>query len=246
MAGHSKFNNIMYRKGAQDAKRAKLFTKLIREITVAARSGLPDPDQNPRLRAAVVTAKSSNMAGDTIDRAIKRGAGPGDGENFEEIRYEGYGPAGVALIVDTLTDNRNRTVGEVRHLLTKYGGNLGSSGCVAYLFEKKGLFVFERDALDEDALMEAALDAGADDVREESDSLEVVTEPADFERIRDQLHELGFRPASSEVTMSPSSTVSLEGDQARTMLNLAEALDDLDDVQNIYSNFELSDEELSD
>ena len=245
MSGHSKWSTIKRKKGAADAKRGKIFTKLIREIATAARMGGGDASANPRLRLAADKARAANMPKDNIDRAIKKGLGATEGEAYQEVLYEGYGPGGTALLIETLTDNKNRTVGDVRHTLTKYGGNLGSSGCVAYLFEKKGLFVFERDALDEDALMEAALDAGADDVREESDSLEVVTEPADFERIRDQLHELGFRPASAEVTMSPSSTVSLKGDQARTMLNLAEALEDLDDVQNIYSNFDVSDEELS-
>ena len=244
MSGHSKWSTIKRKKGAADAKRGKIFTKLIREIATAARMGGGDPNANPRLRLAVDKARGANMPKDNIDRAIKKGVGATEGEAYQEVLYEGYGPGGTALLIETLTDNKNRTVGDVRHALTKYGGNLGSSGCVAYLFEKKGLLVFERAGLDEDALMEAALDAGAEDVREESDSLEVVTEPGDFEPVRDQLKERGFVPASAEVTMSPASTVSLAGDQARTMLNLAEALDDLDDVQNIYSNFDIADEDL--
>lgn len=245
MSGHSKWSTIKRKKGAADAKRGKIFTKLIREIATAARMGGGDASANPRLRLAADKARAANMPKDNIDRAIKKGLGATEGEAYQEVLYEGYGPGGTALLIETLTDNKNRTVGDIRHTLTKYGGNLGSNGCVAYLFEKKGVFVFERKGLDEDGLMEAALDAGADDVREESDSLEVVTEPGSFESVRDQLRKRGFRTASAEVTMCPSSTVSLAGDQATTMLHLAEALDDLDDVQNIYSNFDISDEELS-
>jgi YebC/PmpR family DNA-binding regulatory protein len=246
VSGHSKWSTIKRKKGAVDAKRGKIFTKLIREIATAARMGGGDASTNPRLRLASDKARAANMPKDNIDRAIKKGVGGMEGEAYQEVLYEGYGPGGTALLIETLTDNRNRTAGDVRHALTKYGGNLGSSGCVAYLFEKKGIFIFERDGLDEDALMEAALDAGADDVLEESDSVEVVTGPAAFESIRDLLCERGFRSVSAEVTMTPSSTVSLKGDQARTMLSLAEALDDLDDVQNIYSNFDISDAELPD
>lgn len=244
MSGHSKWSTIKRKKGAADAKRGKIFTKLIREVSTAAGLGGADVAANPRLRLAVDKARAANMPKDNIDRAIKKGIGASEAEAFQEVVYEGYGPGGTALLIETLTDNRNRTVGDVRHTLSKHGGRLGSSGCVSYLFEKKGLLVFERETINGDALMEAALDAGAEDVREESDSFEVVTEPADFEAVRERLAERGFTPVSAEVTQFPASTVSLKGEQARTMLSLAEALDDLDDVQNVCSNFDISDEEL--
>ncbi len=245
MAGHSKWANIKHRKAAQDAKRGKVFTKLIREIATAARMGGGDPEANPRLRLAVDKARAANMPKDNITRAIQKGTGGGEGEAFEEVVYEGYGPGGTAILIETLTDNRNRTVGDVRHVLTKHAGNLGSSGCVAYLFEKKGLLAFEGEGVDGDALLEAALEAGADDVVEEAGSIEVVTTPSAFEGVRTSLEGGGYRAASGGVTMQPSSTVELEGGDAESMLRLMDALEDLDDVQQVYANFDISDEEMA-
>jgi YebC/PmpR family DNA-binding regulatory protein len=245
MSGHSKWATIKRKKGAADAKRGKVFTKLIREIATAARIGGGDPSGNPRLRLVMDKARAANMPKDNIERAIQKGVGGGEGEAFEEVVYEGYGPGGTAILLRALTDNRNRTVGEVRHVLSKYGGNLGSSGCVAYLFEKRGVLSFERQGLDPDALLEAALDAGATDVVEGRESLEVVTEPGAFESVRSALEARGFSPGNAEVSMEPSTTVKLEGEQARTMLELSDALDDLDDVQGVYANFDISDEEMA-
>jgi YebC/PmpR family DNA-binding regulatory protein len=244
MSGHSKWSTIKRKKGAADAKRGKIFTKLIREISTAARLGGGEIDSNPRLRLVVDKAKAANMPKDNIARAIQKGLGGGEGEAFEECVYEGYGPAGVAILVEVLTDNKNRTVGEVRHLLTKYGGNLGASGCVAYLFEKKGLISFERTGIDPDALMEAALDAGADDVIENDDSLEVVATPGDFEAVKQALESTSFTAVRAEISTEPSSTVELKGKDAQTMLSLAEALEDLDDVQNVYANFDIPEDEM--
>ncbi len=246
MSGHSKWSTIKRKKGAADAKRGKIFTKLIRELSTAARvGGGPDPAGNPRLRLVIDKARAANMPKDNIERAIARGAGGGDGAAFEEVVYEGYGPAGVAILLETLTDNRNRTVGEVRHVLTKHGGNLGASGCVSYLFDKRGLLVFDVEGLDGDALLEAALDAGAEDAEESDGTVEISTQPADFDGVREALAEKGFKPASAEITMQPSTTVKLEGDQAETMLKLADALDDLDDVQHVHANFDISEEEMA-
>ena len=245
MSGHSKWATIKRKKGAADAKRGKVFTKLIREIATAARLGGGDPGGNPRLRLVMDKARAANMPKDNIERAIAKGVGGGEGESFEEVVYEGYGPGGTAILLRTLTDTRNRTVGEVRHVLSKHGGNLGSSGCVAYLFEKRGVLSFERRGLDGDALLEAALEAGATDVVESRDALEVVTEPGDFESVRGALEKRGFTPANAEVSMEPSTTVKLEGEQAKSMLELADALDDLDDVQGVYANFDISDEEMA-
>ena len=245
MSGHSKWATIKRKKGAADAKRGKVFTKLIREIATAARIGGGDPGGNPRLRLVMDKARAANMPKDNIERAIAKGVGGGEGESFEEVVYEGYGPGGTAILLRALTDNRNRTVGEIRHVLSKYGGNLGSSGCVAYLFEKRGVLSFERSGLDGDALLEAALEAGATDVVEGRELLEVVTEPSDFESVRAALEARGFAPANAEVSMEPSTTVKLEGEQARSMLELADALDDLDDVQGVYANFDISDEEMA-
>lgn len=245
MAGHSKWANIRFRKGAQDARRGKLFTKLIREITVAARTGGEDATSNPRLRAAIDKALSNNMPKDNIERAIKKGLGATDGEAYDEVVYEGYGPGGTAIYVETLTDNKNRTVGELRHILTKYGGNLGSSGCVAYLFEKKGIISFDRAGINLDALLEVALEAGADDLDEGADSVDVLTRPGNFETVRDALVAKGFRPVSAEISMEPSSVVQLQGEEAETMLRVADALEDLEDVQNVYANFDISEEEMA-
>ncbi len=242
MAGHSNWANIQHRNGAQDAKRGKLFTKLIREITVAARMGDPDPASNPRLRMAVDKALGGNMTKDTIERAIKRGSGVQDGENFEEVRYEGYGPGGVAVMVDCLTDNRNRTVAEVRHAFTKAGGNLGTDGSVAYQFTKSGILSYPKDS-DEDSLMEAALEAGADDVVNNDDgSFDVLTQPEAFIDIRDAMKGAGLEPEQAEVTMRAANTTALDLADAEKMVRLLERLEDLDDVQQVYSNADISEE----
>ena len=241
MAGHSKWANIKHRKAAQDAKRGKIFTKLIREITTSARIGDPDPANNPRLRAAVTAALTGNMTRDTINRAIQRGAGGGDGEQLETIVYEGYGPAGSAVMVECLSDNRNRTVAEVRHAFNKCGGNLGTDGSVAYLFSKKGLLTFV--GVDEDALMDAALEAGADDVvTEEDGSIEVYTTPNDFGTVLDALEAAGFKPQNAEVTMIPSTEAELDAETAPKLMRLIDMLEDLDDVQEVYHNGSISDE----
>ena len=241
MAGHSKWANIQHRKGAQDAKRGKLFTKLIREITVAARLGGPDPAANPRLRAAVDKALGSNMTKDTIERAIKRGSGAQEGDNFEEVRYEGYGPNGVAVMVDCLTDNRNRTVAEVRHAFNKAGGNLGTDGSVAYLFNKAGVIGFAAGC-DEEQIMEAALEAGAEDVVSSDDgSVEVLTSVEEFGAVKQALETASLNPEYAEVTMHPSNTVTLGLEDAQKIMRLVDALEDLDDVQNVYSNAEIPD-----
>ncbi|MGY3853574.1 YebC/PmpR family DNA-binding transcriptional regulator [Aeromonas aquatilis] len=241
MAGHSKWANIKHRKAAQDAKRGKIFTKLIREITTSARLGDADPANNPRLRAAVTAALTNNMTRDTINRAIARGAGGGDGEQLETIVYEGYGPAGSAVMVECLTDNRNRTVAEVRHAFSKCGGNLGTDGSVAYLFSKKGLLTFV--GVDEDALMDAALEAGADDVvTEEDGSIEVYTTPNDFGTVLDGLEAAGFKAQSAEVTMIPSTEAELDAETAPKLMRLIDMLEDLDDVQEVYHNGSISDE----
>ena len=241
MAGHSKWANIKHRKAAQDAKRGKIFTKLIHEITTSARLGDADPANNPRLRAAVAAALTSNMTRDTINRAIARGAGGGDGEQLETIVYEGYGPAGSAVMVECLTDNRNRTVAEVRHAFSKCGGNLGTDGSVAYLFTKKGVLTFV--GADEDALMDAALEAGADDVvTEEDGTIEVYTTPNDFGTVLDGLEAAGFKPESAEVTMIPSTEAELDAETAPKLMRLIDMLEDLDDVQEVYHNGSISDE----
>jgi YebC/PmpR family DNA-binding regulatory protein len=245
MSGHSKWSTIKRKKGAVDAKRGKIFTKLIREIATAARLGGGDVDANPRLRLAVEKARPANMPKDNIQRAIKKGVGGDATDSFEETVYEGYGPGGTAVYVEALTDNKNRTVGEVRHVLAKYGGNLGSSGCVGYLFEKQGRISFDREGLDGDALLEAALEAGAEDVVESDDSVDVVTTPANFEAVKEALDRAGFQPAQAQITMEPSTTVKIEADDAERMLRLSDALDDLDDVQNVYANFDISDEEMA-
>jgi len=245
MSGHSKWSTIKRKKGAADAKRGKIFTKLIREIATAARIAGGDPGSNPRLRMAVDKARAANMPKDNIERAIKKGLGATESDAYDEMVYEGYGPGGTAIYVETLTDNKNRTVSELRHILTKYGGNLGSSGCVAYLFEKMGVVNFDREGIDLDTLLEAALEAGAEDVDEGADSVDVLSQPGDFEAVRDALTERGFRPASAEISMRPSSVVELQGKEAETMLRVADALDDLEDVQNVYANFDISEEEMA-
>jgi len=245
MAGHSKWANIQHRKNAQDAKRGKLFTKLIREITVAARTGDPDPAANPRLRLAVDKALAANMTKDTIERAIKRGSGAQDSENYEEIRYEGYGPGGVAVMVDCLTDNRNRTVAEVRHAFTKAGGNLGTGGSVAYQFAKTGVLSYPAGS-DEDRIMEVALEAGAEDVVSYDDgSVDVLTDPEQFEAVRDAMQAAGLATEQAEVTMRAANSSSLGLDEAEKMLRLLDTLEELDDVQNVYSNADISEDILT-
>ena len=242
MAGHSKWANIQHRKGAQDKKRGKLFSKLIREITVAARMGGGDPGANPRLRLGMDKAFAANMPKETIERAIKRGSGEMDGENYEELRYEGYGPGGTAVIVDCMTDNRNRTASEVRHAFTKAGGNLGTDGSVAYLFSKTGLLSYPRGS-NEDAIMEAALEAGAEDVVTNDDgSIDVITAPEEFEQVREAMAAAGLDTDMSEVTFSASTSAVLDRDDAEKLLRLVDALEDLDDVQEVYTNAEISDE----
>ncbi|WP_126453664.1 YebC/PmpR family DNA-binding transcriptional regulator [Sulfuriflexus mobilis] len=242
MAGHSKWANIKHRKAAQDAKRGKIFTKHIRELTVAAKMGGADPDANPRLRTAIDKALGVNMTRDTVERAIKRGAGAGEGENYDEVRYEGYGTNGVAIMVDCLTDNINRTVSEVRHAFTKAGGNLGTDGSVSYLFSKQGILSYPAGA-DEDAIMEAALEAGAEDVTTHDDgSIDVLTTPETFMAVKEAMLAAGHEPENAEVTMQPSMTVDLNLEDAEKVLRLVDALEDLDDVQNVYSNADVSDE----
>lgn len=245
MAGHSKWANIQHRKGKQDAKRGKLFTKLIREITVAAKLGGGDPAANPRLRAAIDNGLSNNMTRDTIDRAVKRGAGGEEGGNVDELRYEGYGPGGVAVLVDTMTDNKNRTVAEVRHAFSKFGGNLGTDGSVAYLFTKVGLISFPA-GIDEDAIMEAALEGGAEDIVTNSDgSIDVITEPDNFIDAKEALKTAGYKYENAEITMRASTTSELDKKGAESMLKLLDMLEDLDDVQQVYSNADIPDEVLA-
>jgi len=247
MSGHSKWSTIKRKKGAADAKRGKIFTKLIREIATAARLGGGDPSANPRLRLGIDKARAANMPKDNIDRAIKKGTGAdADAARYEEVVYEGYGPGGVAILLETLTDNRNRTVGEVRHVLTRHGGNLGESGCVSFLFEKKGAITFDRENVsDGDALLEAALEAGAEDVEESDESLQVLTSPGDYEAVREALAKAGFEPSACEITMEPATMIELSGGEAETMLKLADDIEDLDDVQNFYANFDISEDELA-
>ncbi|MDD2319930.1 MAG: YebC/PmpR family DNA-binding transcriptional regulator [Geobacteraceae bacterium] len=243
MSGHNKWSTIKHKKGAADAKRGKIFTKIIKELTVAAKMGGGDPDANPRLRTAIDKAKSENMPKDNIERAIKKGSGGLEGVNYEETTYEGYGPGGVAVLVEVMTDNRNRTVSDVRSIFSKCNGNMGEAGCVSWLFDKKGLIVYAKDT-DFDALFEAALEAGADDVSDEEGQIEVVTEPSSFIEVREALEKAGFKYESAEVTMIPQTMVKLDGKQAESMLKLMDRLEDNDDVQNVYANFDISDEEM--
>jgi len=244
MSGHSKWSTIKRKKGAADAKRGKAFTKIIKEIMVAARMGGGDVNANPRLRTAVLAAKAENMPRDNIDRAIKKGTGELEGVNYEEITYEGYGPGGVAMLVEVMTDNKNRTVAEVRHILAKQNGNLGEGGCVSWVFEKKGLISIDKAGVDEDRLMEAALDAGALDIKDSGKEFDVTTSPASFESVKKKLEESGFKSTYAEVTMVPQTTVRITGKEAEQMLKLMEGLEDLDDVQKVYANFDITDEEM--
>jgi YebC/PmpR family DNA-binding regulatory protein len=243
MSGHSKWATIRHKKSAQDAKRGKIFTKLIKELTVAARMGGGDPEGNPRLRAAIAAAKAENMPRDNIDRAVKKGSGDLDGVNYEEINYEGYGPGGIAVLVEVMTDNRNRAASDVRHAFSRNGGNLGEAGCVAWMFDKKGVVVFSKESYSEDELMETALEAGADDVRDQGDQYEVVTALADFEAVKNAFDEKGFKYELAEISMMPQTSIRVEDEkQAQQILKLMDALEDLDDVQNAYANFDIPDE----
>jgi YebC/PmpR family DNA-binding regulatory protein len=243
MSGHSKWSTIKRKKGAIDSKRGKIFTKLIKEITLAARLGGGDIEGNARLRSAVLAAKEENMPKDNIDRAIKKGTGElAGGAAYEEVTYEGYGPAGVAVIVEVMTDNKNRTVAEIRHIFSKHGGNLGENGCVAWMFDKKGSIVLDKKTVAEDELMEVGLEAGADDVRDQGTEWEVVTEPAAFEAVKKVIEQKGWKYLEARVGMIPQTTIKLEAGKAEQMLRLMEKLEDNDDVQNVYANFDISDE----
>lgn len=244
MSGHNKWSTIKHKKGAADAKRGKMFSRFIKEITVAARMGGGDPEGNPRLRTAILAARQANMPKENIERAIKRGTGEIEGVNYEEIIYEGYGPGGVAVLVEALTDNKNRTVAEIRHLFDRYSGNLGESGCVSWLFDKKGIVEIDGAGLSEDEVMEVAVDAGAQDVQAEGDAFEIVTEPQDFESVRKAVEEKGWKIELAELTMIPQNTIRLEGKKAEQMLKLMDSLDDHEDLQRAYANFDISEEDM--
>ncbi|RME06061.1 MAG: YebC/PmpR family DNA-binding transcriptional regulator, partial [Deltaproteobacteria bacterium] len=236
MSGHSKWSTIKRKKGAQDAKRGNIFTKLMKEITVAARMGGGDPEGNPRLRTAIQAAKAANMPKDNIERAIKKGTGELEGVAYEEATLEGYGPGGVAVLVEVVTDNRNRTVAEVRHLFSKNNGSLGEAGCVAWMFDKRGMIVLEGEGVDEERLMEVALEAGAEDIQEEEGTFTVITTPENFETVRTAIEAAGWHPVSAQIEMVPQNTVRLEGKEATQALKLMEMLEECDDVSNVYSN----------
>jgi len=242
MSGHSKWSTIKRKKGLVDAKRGKIFTKLIKEITLAARLGGADIEGNARLRQAIMAAREENMPKDNIDRAIKKAVGEGDGAaNYEEVTYEGYGPGGVAVLVETMTDNKNRTVAEIRHILVKYGGNLGENGCVSWIFKKKGSIVFDKKAVNEDLLVELAIEAGAEDVREEESDLQVITDTVSFEDVKRALDSQGLKYIEARISMIPQNTVKLDTGKAEQMLKLMEKFEDNDDVQNVYANFDIPD-----
>ncbi len=246
MSGHSKWSTIKHKKGAADKKRGKIFTKLIKEITVAARMGGGDIDANPRLRHAINAAKAQNMPKDTFERAIKKGTGDLDGVNYEELMYEGYGPAGVAVIVECLTDNKNRTIADVRYIFGKAGGNVGTSGCVSWMFDQKGLISINKADTSEDAVMEAALEAGAEDIRDEGDVFEIITEPQDFDAVKDAVDAANIPYELAEITMIPQNMTKVEGDQAAQIIRFMDALDDCDDVQKFYTNADIPDEAFED
>ncbi|HUY28000.1 MAG TPA: YebC/PmpR family DNA-binding transcriptional regulator [Candidatus Binataceae bacterium] len=245
MSGHSKWSSIKHKKAARDAKRGKVFTKLIKEITIAARLGGGDINANPRLRTAVLTARSQSMPNDNIDRAIKKGTGELGGGQIEEVTYEGYGPGGVAIIIEVLTDNRNRTVAEIRFVLSRHGGNLGETGCVGWMFKKRGVISIDKTAIDEDKLLEIALEAGADDVHIDADSFTVVTTPDKYARVREAIEKLRIAIASGEITLVPENTVPASGHTAEQVLKLIEELEEHDDVQSVSANFDISDEEMA-
>lgn len=239
MSGHSKWSTIKHKKAATDAKRGKIFTKLIKEITIAARMGGGDPEANPRLRTAILAARSENMPKDNMDRAIKKGTGELEGVSYEEVTYEGYGAGGAAVYIESLTDNKNRTVADIRYIFSKAGGNMGESGCVGYMFDKKGYLVVEKSATDEDTLMEAALDAGAEDVREDGENFEVITEPGDFEGVQSAIEAAGITTIAAEITMLPQTVTPVAGKEAEQVMRLMENLEDCDDVQKVYTNADL-------
>ena len=239
MAGHSKWANIKHRKTAADAKRGKIFTKLIKELTVAARTGGGDPNANPRLRAAIAEAKNQNMPKDNMERAIKKGTGELEGTAYEEIIYEGYGPGGAAILIESLSDNKNRTAADIRHILSKNGGNLGENGCVAWIFSKKGYIIIEKKAANEEKLIEVALEAGAEDVREDEDNFEIITDTVEFEKVKQAIDKEKFKYILAEVTMLPSNYTPLNEAEAEKMIKLMDALDDCDDVQTVYTNADI-------
>jgi YebC/PmpR family DNA-binding regulatory protein len=243
MSGHSKWATIRHKKGAADAKRGKAFTKLIKELMVSARMGGGNPEGNPRLRAAVLAARAENMPKENIDRAIKKGTGELEGVNYEEMMYEGYGPGGVAILVDIMTDNRNRAASEVRHIFSRNSGNLGEAGCVAWMFNKKGSIVFDKKAIAEEELIELALEAGAEDVKDQEDQFEIITSPEDFANVKAAFDEKGLNSELAEITMSPQTTVRIEDSKtAQQLLRLMDALEDADDVQHVYANFDIPDQ----
>lgn len=244
MSGHSKWSSIKHKKAAKDAKRGKLFTKVIKEITVAARLGGGDINANPRLRTAVLAARAASMPGDNIERAIKKGTGELEGVSYEEVHYEGYGPGGAAILIQVLTDNKNRTVQEIRHIFAKHGGNLGETGCVAWMFDKKGLITVDKSKIEEDRLISLALDAGAEDVREEDGLFEIVMQPEDFEKVRDYLERQKVPSVTAQITMVPKSTVAVGGQHAEQLLKLTEELEEHEDVQSVAANFDVPNELL--
>jgi YebC/PmpR family DNA-binding regulatory protein len=244
MSGHSKWHTIKHKKGAADAKRGKIFTRIIKELTVAARNGGGDPNMNPRLRTIIADAKASNMPRENIERAIRRGTGEEPGVVYEEITYEGYGPGGVALLIESLTDNKNRTVGEIRFMLGKHNGNLAAENSVAWMFNRKGQVIVEKNKVDEEKLLNAALEAGADDVNDDGSVWEIVSPPEAFEAVRDAVKALGTEVASAEVAMLPKNLVKLEGKEAQQMLKLMEAIEDHDDVQHVWANFDIEEKEI--
>ncbi len=246
MSGHSKWSTIKRKKGAADAKRGKIFTKLIKELTIAARMGGANSDGNPRLRSAMAAAKAENMPKDNIERAIKKGAGELEGVTYDEITYEGYGPGGVAILVEVMTDNKNRTAAEVRHVFAKNNGKLGETGCVSFMFDKKGTLVYEKKEVDEEQLMEIALEAGAEDISDDDDTFVVMIDPKDFYNVKDEIEKAGTLPdcVLAEINMIPQNTVKISGKDAEQMLRIMEALEDLDDVQNVYSNFDIPESEM--
>jgi YebC/PmpR family DNA-binding regulatory protein len=244
MSGHSKWATIKHKKGAADAKRGKVFTRLIKELTVAARSGGGDPDMNPRLRTVIADARAANMPADNIKRAIRRGTGEEEGVSYDEVTYEGYGPGGVAILVETLTDNRNRTVGEMRHILTRFGGNLAEANSVGWMFEKKGLVTVEKGKIEEDALMSAVLDAGADDMKDDGSAWEILSAAGAHQAVVEAVKALGVEPSTSQIAMLPQNYIKLEGRPAQQMLKLMEALEDHDDTKNVWSNFDVEEKEI--
>jgi YebC/PmpR family DNA-binding regulatory protein len=244
MSGHSKWHTIKHKKGAADAKRGKIFTRLIKELTVAARNGGGDPDMNPRLRTIIADAKAANMPAENIKRAIRRGTGEEEGVTYDEVTYEGYGPGGVAILVETLTDNKNRTVGEIRHIFTKFGGNLAEANAVAWMFEKKGLVVVDKDKIGEEALMSAVLDAGADDMKDDGSAWEIVSKPDAHHAVVESVKTLGVEPSTAEIAMLPQNYIKLEGKPAQQMLKLVEALEEHDDTKNVWSNFDVEEKEI--